>query len=97
VIADAVYSAPAARQQIAATAREVGVPFIGLWIDGPIELLKRRVRERVNDASDATAAVVDSQAGYDIGVLDWYRLDGSGDIEMVRRSAERILAASVDA
>jgi aminoglycoside phosphotransferase family enzyme/predicted kinase len=97
VIADAVYSAPAARERIAATAREVGVPFIGLWIDGPIELLKTRVRERVNDASDATAAVVDSQAGNDIGVLDWHRLDGAGDIETVRRSAERILAASLHA
>ena len=40
-------------------ARETGVPFIGLWIDGPPEILATRLRERVTDASDATADVLD--------------------------------------
>lgn len=94
VIADAVYARPGDRKRIAGTARETGVPFIGLWIDGPLEVLARRLLGRVNDASDATAEVLALQARTDPGPLDWHRLDGSTDVESVRRSAESIVARS---
>lgn len=94
VIADAVYAKPLDREGIAAIAREAGVPFIGLWIDGPLKILARRLRERVADASDATAEVLALQARTDPGPLDWHRLDGSVDAESVQRSAQALLVES---
>ena len=79
------------REAIAAVARNAGVPFIGLWIDGPQEILAARLRERVGDASDATADVLDLQLRTGVGPLDWHRLDGSRDAESVQRSAEALL------
>ena len=62
VIADAVFARPDDRAGIASVAQEANVPFIGLWIDGPQEILAARLRERVADPSDATADVLDRQA-----------------------------------
>ena len=39
------------------------MPFIGLWIDGSAEILEKRLRERLTDASDATAAIVSRSSG----------------------------------
>ena len=94
VVADAVYLRPRDREEIAAVARKAGVPFIGLWIDGPLEILASRLRARVNDASDATAEVLERQARTELGPLDWHRLDGSTDVESVQRSAEATMVAA---
>jgi predicted kinase len=91
VVADAVYARPIDREGIAGLARKVGVPFIGLWIDGPREILARRLRERVGDASDATADVLDLQIGAGTGVVDWHRLDGSTDAASLERAARAIV------
>ena len=91
VIADAVYAAPREREDVAAAARDAGVPFVGLWIEGPPEILKRRLSERVSDASDATPAVLERQLGFELGQVDWHRLDGSLDVERVKRDAETAL------
>ncbi|HUF81668.1 MAG TPA: AAA family ATPase, partial [Burkholderiales bacterium] len=95
VIADAVFAKPHDREAIAAVAGETGVPFIGLWLDGSLETLAARLRERVADASDATADVLDSQARTGPGPLDWHRLDGSRDAGSVQAFAEAIRARSV--
>ena len=88
VIADAVYASPHDREEIAAVARDAGAPFIGLWIDGPPEILARRLSERVTDASDATADVLQLQLRSEVGRLDWHRLDGSLNAETVQQCAE---------
>ncbi|MGH9142710.1 MAG: AAA family ATPase, partial [Vicinamibacterales bacterium] len=59
VVADAVFARPEDREAIAGAAREAGVPFLGLWLDGPRAVLQRRIAERVRDVSDATAAALD--------------------------------------
>ena len=91
VIADAVYADPHEREEIAAAARQAGVRFIGLWIDGPLEILASRLRARAADASDATADVLQLQMRSEIGPLDWQRLDGSLDAGSVQRDAEALL------
>jgi len=88
VIADAVYANPRERKDIAAVARDGGVPFIGFWLDGPQELLSRRVRVRVTDASDATSDVLERQLRFDVGRLEWQRLDASLDAAVVHHHAE---------
>jgi hypothetical protein len=94
VIADAVYARPEDREAIASVARNLGVAFMGFWIDGPELLLAGRLRDRLGDASDATVDVLAQQVRTGVGPLDWQRLEGSGDAESVHRSAERTLRAS---
>jgi hypothetical protein len=94
VIADAVFAKPHDREAIAAVAGQTGTPFVGLWLDGPLEILAARLRERDADASDATADVLDAQARTGPGPLDWHRLDGSRDAGSVQHAAEAITVRS---
>lgn len=91
VIVDAVFDFPAARAQVEALAREVSVPFAGLWLNAPRDLLQARVRARRGDASDAGPTVVDKQLRRDIGILEgWRSVDARGDAQ---KTLERAIAA----
>jgi predicted kinase len=92
VIADAVYAMPDERAEVAAVARQAGVPFRGVWIDGPDSVFAERLRTRVGDVSDATPEVLQLQRRVDVGPIDWRRLDGSLDAASVQRRAEEYLA-----
>ncbi|MBC9207494.1 AAA family ATPase [Roseomonas aerophila] len=89
VIADAAFLDPAMRAGIAAAAQRAGVPFQGLWLEAPLDLLRRRVAARTGDASDADIAVLDRAAEADTGVIDWARIDAAGDAAAASR---RLLA-----
>ena len=80
-ILDAVFSKPEERWMAEALAKEVGVPFEGLWLEVPKEVAQARVAGRGADASDATPAVVERQFGYDLGEITWRRLDGAAKSE----------------
>jgi aminoglycoside phosphotransferase family enzyme/predicted kinase len=77
VIADAVHAAPEDRLRIERVARGLRVPFAGLWLEGPRELLNTRLGARTGDASDATPEILDRQIEAGAGALTWHRLDGS--------------------
>jgi hypothetical protein len=47
--------------------------FEGLWLEAPIDLLQARIAARINDASDADAAVLDLQLAQGTGPMDWVR------------------------
>jgi hypothetical protein len=83
VILDAVHAKPAEREAAASLAAEMSVPFTGLWLDAPRTILRERVAARAGDVSDATPDVVDAQLGYDIGPLDFARIDASLTFEQV--------------
>jgi len=91
VIADAVFADPVERAAIAEVAARAGVPFTGLWLDAPPEVLEARVAARSGDASDATVAVLRRQLGYDIGRIDWTRVDASGDVQTSLKQMEAAL------
>jgi uncharacterized protein len=78
-IVDAVFAKPAERAEIEAVAAGLGVPFQGLWLEAPPDVLVDRVAARSGDASDATPDVVRHQLAYRIGDLapSWTRVDAS--------------------
>ena len=93
-IVDAVYARPEDRAAIERVAAEAAVPFVGIWLDAPEPLLVARVDGRVDDASDADAAVVRRQHTRDIGPLGgWSRLEASGSPDQVCASAQGIARA----
>jgi predicted kinase len=75
VIVDAVFARLADRAAIEAVASSVSVPFTGLWLDAPADVLLARTAERRLDPSDADASVVRNQLAAGIGSMSWRRLD----------------------
>jgi aminoglycoside phosphotransferase family enzyme/predicted kinase len=78
VVLDAVFARPDERQAAAELARRSRAHFAAVWLDAPPEVLAARVASRSGDASDATPGVVATQLGYDLGQIDWPRVDASG-------------------
>ncbi len=79
VIVDGVFARQEQREQLAAIARNMGVEFIGLWLDAPKKDLLARVSGRQGDASDADSDVVTRQLEYELGDLSaWHIIDASG-------------------
>ena len=75
VIADAMFLRPEQRAAVAHAAANAGVPFLGLWLTAPTDLLQARLAGRIGDASDATVAVLQSAAENDRGGGDWLTID----------------------
>lgn len=90
-IVDAVHAIPAEREMVAQVAREAGARFVGIWLDAPEQRLIERVGERYGDASDADADVVRRQMGYDLGGVDWEKLDADRPFAEVLADARRVV------
>jgi len=93
-IVDAVQARPEERAALESLAAEMGVPFSGLWLEAPAELLRDRVAARVGDASDATAEIVDIQLGYEIGPQSFEVIDARGSVDDVAASCLERIGAS---
>ena len=97
VLIDAVFAAPAERQAVKDLARRLGVRFDGLWLDLPLAARQARIASRIGDASDATPDVAARQAEYELGRIDWRRIDsGEGAATAARAALELENAASVN-
>ena len=92
VIVDAVHISPQERSAIAATARDLGLPFRGIWLEAPPPVLTERVTTRSSDASDADATVVRLQLDHGPGAIDWARIDAGQPAAAV---LEQALADSI--
>jgi aminoglycoside phosphotransferase family enzyme/predicted kinase len=93
VIADATFLRPEERQAIAATARAAAVPFTGLWLEAPGDVLMTRVAARETDASDADRAVLARQLALETGAVGWRRVDASRGMAETIAAARQALSA----
>jgi aminoglycoside phosphotransferase family enzyme/predicted kinase len=91
VVVDAVHAEFDERRAIERLGSELGVPFIGLWLEAPTAVRLERISARTRDASDADATIATSQESHDIGRLDWPRLDVSGGVSESFKAARRLL------
>jgi aminoglycoside phosphotransferase family enzyme/predicted kinase len=90
-IVDAVFAQPDERRLAEQCAATVGVAFHGLFLDADLATRVARIGARSRDASDADAAVARQQDSYDLGELDWRRIDASGTPEQTLSRARAIL------
>lgn len=86
-IVDAVLGTDEWRQEIVQAAERERVPFIGLWLDAPLEILERRLTARRGDASDATVHVLRQQRATVSPPADWVRLDAAPGVDAVAAAA----------
>lgn len=75
VVLDASFLDEPLRRRAEALAESNAVPFEGVWLQAPTEVLQARVRGRAADASDATVETIALQQRRDLGPIDWLRLD----------------------
>jgi uncharacterized protein len=91
VIVDAVFARPAERAALAAAARSAGSRLHGLFLTAPLDIRLARVGGRSRDASDADRAVAATQETYELGQLDWTRIDASGTVADTAARARTML------
>jgi predicted kinase len=73
VVLDAVFLKPEERAAAEAVARDAAVPFQGVWLDTPPEVMRQRLAVRTGDASDADVRVLEQQLRRDPGAIGWPR------------------------
>jgi len=91
-IVDAVFSRAEERDAIEAVAASAKIPFRGLFLTAGLATRLQRVGARRGDASDADAEVARRQERYEVGSLDWSKIDASGTPEDTLAHARAALA-----
>jgi predicted kinase len=90
VIIDAVCARPKERVAFAELARRSGAEFAGIWLHAPEATLLARLAQRGKDASDATAEILRRQLSFDLGAIDWTRIDANQPKEAVIEAARKV-------
>ncbi|MBT7953812.1 MAG: AAA family ATPase [Rhodospirillaceae bacterium] len=91
VIVDAVFARVEERAAIRNVAANAGVNFDGIWLVAEPAIAEQRISRRSNDASDATVDILHQQLGYDIGAIDWPKIESSANLIDVMQSISEIL------
>jgi hypothetical protein len=92
VVVDAVFAHESERVAIYDAARQLSVPFYGIFLVADLATRLKRMGRRESDASDATAKIAELQEKYDIGTLDWVTIDASGTPEQTLQRCQTRIA-----
>jgi len=93
VIVDAVFAHLPERQALENVATATEIPFVGIWLEAPLNVRMSRVGARVRDASDADIDVVKRQASYETGGITWIKCNVRGSKDENLRKVLTIVAA----
>ncbi len=94
VILDSVHGTVAERDEVGRIAADLGCQFYGFWLDLDTETRVQRVERRIDDASDADAAVARKQAAIETGPIEWIKLDAAKDLDTLARETLSIIAVN---
>lgn len=92
VVVDAVFARESERDELAAVARDCGVPLSGLFLIADLATRQARIGRRRGDASDATQEVAAQQEHYNIGHVGWATIDASGTPEQTLQRCRDAIA-----
>ena len=67
------------------------MPFTGIWVDAPDEIRLERVATRTRNVSDVTVDIAAKQSTYELGEIDWSRVDSGGKKRETVRQARALL------
>ncbi len=95
VLVDAVFDRPERRAAIEIAAADARVPFSGLWLDVPPEVLRARVAARRDSVSDAGPSVLAGQIARGAGEVGWRRLPPAPTPEALVNEAAAALGLAV--
>ena len=93
-IVDAAFLREEERKRIGAAAVQSRVPFVGLWLEAPRDILAARIGTRTGDASDADLSVLQLQLGLDAAAVTWPRIDAASDIAHSAGAARTLIEAA---
>ncbi len=93
VIVDAVFPEASQRTHVRNLAQRTNAGFCGIWLEADEALLRQRVSARVDDASDADAAIIEKQLKTIEPPENWLRIDASGGREATVAAILRKLEA----
>jgi uncharacterized protein len=92
VVVDAVFAKQHERATFGRLARGQHAAFLSLWLEAPGEVLEARIAKRGADASDATVEVLRKQLTWELGAIDWQRIDAGGTPEAIQAAVRLLLA-----
>ena len=93
VVIDATFLDKIQQRAFENLAQTQGCRFIGFWLRAPHEILRARIVQREDDASDATLEVLESQIISSHSANDWHQIDaGCDESESLRQCLEIVVA-----
>lgn len=88
VILDALFYNEAERKAVEKLAKEKGVPFVGLWMDAPLDVRTERVKTRLRNPSDIKKKnQLETQLTIETGVITWHKVMTDGPREKTLQKA----------
>lgn len=76
VIIDALFYNEKERKAVEELAKELNIPFVGVWIEAPLDIRAERVYSRIRNTSDVhEKATLETQMQLHTGHITWNRID----------------------
>ena len=73
-------------------ASDLKVPFVGLWLEAPLEVRAERVEKRLNNPSDVkTKEALEEQLKKNLGQISWVKVYTHKEKDKTVRSARKVL------